>query len=173
MKKASSSNARLWLTAAVFAVTACVVGPYNLNGISPVVLVVLVAGALEPAGYALASVAAYLAVGIFLPIYPSGLSGIGTLFGTYGGYLLSLLLCPLAISYSVRCLRKEFALSLCIGFGAAWLLYFGIGSIWYLIRSEKALLEVLKMQGIPCLLFLADALAAFLIVMRLHRNKRA
>lgn len=172
MKK-SSSTSRLWLTALVFAVACCVLGPYNLNGISPVVAVVLVMGALQPAGYSFVSVLAYLVVGLFLPVYPAGLSGPGILFGSYGGYLFALLLCPIAICYAVRYLKKEFLLSLCIGFGAAWLLYFGIGAIWYLIRSGKKLLEVLTLQGIPCLLFLADAFAAFLIVARLHKGKRA
>ena len=169
--KKSSSASRLWLTALVFAVAACVLGPYNLNGISPVVAVVLVAGALEPAGFGFLSVLAYLLVGLLLPVYPAGLSGLGILFGSYGGYLFALLLCPLAIAYAVRYLKKEFLLSLCIGFGAAWLLYFGIGSIWYLIASEKTLFDVLKMQGVPCLLFLADAFAAFLIVARLHGRR--
>ena len=169
MKATSSAY---WLSILVYGVTACVLGPYSLNGISAALLVVLVAGALLPPSCGFLSVAAYLAAGLFLPVYANHASGLGTLLGSYGGYLFALLLCPLAISFFVRYLKKDYLLSVLIGFGAAMLLYFAFGMVWYTVSTGKNIAAVMQSQVTPCILVLMDALAAFLISARLHKGKR-
>lgn len=167
-----NKTARLWLICIAFTVLMSVLGPYNLNGISPVVLAVLLAGAMEQTAFGFVSVLGYLLVGLVLPVYPGGGKGLGFLFGNYGGYLLSLLLCVLAVLYATHALKKDPLLSALIGFGASFILYFGIGMVWYLISSETPFVDAMQKLGVPCIFFLADTLAAFLLLAAFPRAKR-
>lgn len=149
-------------SALTLCVLSCVLGPFCLNGFSPAVFSVLLAGALLPPAYALLSAGGYLLAGLLLPVYPLGASGFSFLFGSSGGYLLSLLPAAAAVSLSVRLLKKKYPLALLLGLSAAAVLYFGVGTLWYLVSGSGSFAETMRLQGIPLLLFSASALAAFL-----------
>lgn len=156
--------------ALLFAFTACVLGGYSVSGISAAVAVLLLAGvALDPLCALLAS-ALYLAAGIWLPVYPGRESGLGVLFGGQGGFLLSLLFCAFIVAAMRRGMRGYPFLATFVGLCASFLLFFGIGILWQVIRTGAAFSGVLNAQlGMRALLFGLDSLVALLASPSLYR----
>jgi biotin transport system substrate-specific component len=76
------------LFTALIAVGAFVAIPVGPVPFTLQVLFVLLAGMVLGPRLGAASVAAYLALGLFAPVYAGGTSGIGALFGPTGGFLL-------------------------------------------------------------------------------------
>lgn len=154
----------------VFSFAMMLFGPYQLAGVSAAVAITLLAGvAMEPL-FAVLSVAVYLIVGIWIPVYPGLASGMGVLFGASGGFLLSLLLCALVIAALVKGLRGHPFLSVFVGLCASFMLYFGIGILWYVVKTDSPFLSVLASGwGTPCLLFGGDALLAMLSSSTLYK----
>ncbi|MBO5735466.1 MAG: biotin transporter BioY [Clostridia bacterium] len=159
--------------ALTFSFAMVILGPYQYAGISAMVLAVLLAGvALEPL-YAVLSVAVYLGAGIWLPVYPGGGSGTATLLGARGGFLLALIPCVLVISALIKGLRKKPILSVVTGLGMAFLLYFCIGILWYVVKTDSSLTAVLNAGwGGTCLLFAFDCILAFLAAGPMKRAVR-
>ena len=145
----------------MFAFAACVLGGYQISGVSVAVAVILLAGvALDPL-YAVLAPAFYLIVGIWLPVYPGLAHGTGVLFGGSGGFLLSLLLCGLIISAMRKGMRGYPFLATFVRLCAAFLLYFGIGILWEVVRTGVSFSAALNAQlGMRCALFGLDALLA-------------
>lgn len=156
--------------ALLFAFAACLLGGYVISGISAAVAVLLLAGvALDPL-YALLAPAAYLIAGIWLPVYPGLASGVGVLFGGSGGFLLSLLLCSFIIAAMRKGMRGYPFLATFVGLCAAFLLFFGVGILWQVVRTGAAFSAVLTAQlGTRMILFGLDALLALLASPTLYR----
>lgn len=154
----------------LFAFAACVLGGYQISGISVAVAITLLAGvALDPL-YAMLAPALYLIAGIWLPVYPGQASGVSVLFGSSGGFLLSLLLCALIIAAMRKGMRGYPFLATFVGLCAAFLLFFGIGILWEVVRTGASLPGVLNAQlGSRCILFALDALLALLASPTLYR----
>lgn len=154
----------------LFAFAACVLGGYQISGVSAAVAIVLLAGvALEPL-YALLAPALYLLVGIWLPVYPGLSRGTGVLFGSSGGFLFALLACALVVAAMRSGLRRQPFLGAFVGLCAAFLLYFGIGILWEVVRTGASFSVVLNAQlGRRCILFGLDALLALLASPTLYK----
>ncbi len=159
------------LCGSLFFAFACgVLGPYQIGGVSAAVAVVLLAGVSMDPLFALLSAALYLLAGIWLPVYPGSAHGTAVLLGSSGGFLLSLLLCALVISALRSGLRRHPFLAAFAGLCAAFLLYFGMGILWYVVKTDSSIQSVLTLQWkTPCLLFGLDALLALLASPTLYR----
>lgn len=157
-----NKTARAACAALTFAFAMVILGPYQYAGLSAMVLAVLLAGvALEPV-FAVLSVGVYLAAGIWLPVYPGGGRGLDVLLGSRGGFLLALLLCALVISALIKGLRKKPLLAVAAGLCVSFLLYFGVGILWYVVKTDSSLMGVLNSGwGGTFLLFGMDCLLAF------------
>lgn len=156
-----------------FAFACILFGPYEFAGMSAAVAVALLAGvSMEPL-FATLAVGLYLVAGIWLPIYPGGGSGIAVLFGSRGGFLLSLVLCALVISALVKGLRGHPFLSVFVGLCASFMLYFGVGILWYVVKTDSSFIAVLSAGwATQCLLFAADALLALVASGSLYKAVR-
>ena len=156
--------------ALLFAFAACILGGYEISGISVAVAVLLLAGvALDPLCAVLAS-ALYLVVGIWLPVYPGLTRGLGVLFGARGGFLLSLLFCTFIIAALRRGLRRNLFLATLAGLCVSFLLFFGVGILWQVLRTGDSFAAVLNAQlGRRMLLFGLDSLLALLASPSLYR----
>ena len=157
-----NKSTRAICAALTFSFAMVILGPYQYAGLSAMVLAVLLAGvALEPM-FAVLSVGVYLLAGLWLPVYPGGGRGLDVLLGARGGFLLALVLCALVISALIKGLRKHPVLSVATGLGMAFLLYFGMGILWYVVKTDSSLMGVLSAGwGGTCLLFGLDCLLAF------------
>lgn len=158
------------LGALVMAFACMLFGPYQIAGVSAAVAVVLLAGvSMEPL-FAVLSVGLYLVAGLWLPVYPGMNAGADYLFGASGGFLLSLMFCALVISALNKGLRGHPFLSVFIGLCASFVLYFGTGILWNVIRTGNDLVSVLSAEWVtPCLLFGMDALLAFFASRTLYK----
>ena len=156
--------------ALLFAFAACVLGGYGLSGITAAVAVLLLAGvALDPL-YALLASALYLAAGIWLPVYPGLTRGLDVLLGGQGGFLLSLLLCTFLVAAMRRGLHRYPFLATLAGLCVAFVLFFGIGILWQVVRTGDAFSAVLNAQvGTRMILFGFDSLLALLASPTLYR----
>lgn len=156
--------------ALLFAFAACVLGGYSISGITAAVAVLLLAGvALDPL-YAFLASAFYLVAGIWLPVYPGLTRGLGVLFGGQGGFLLSLMLCTFIIAAMRKGLRKYPFLASLAGLCVAFVLFFGIGILWQVIRTGSSFSAVLNAQvGGRMILFGLDSLLALFASPSLYR----
>lgn len=156
--------------ALLFAFAACVLGGYGLSGITAAVAVLLLAGvALDPL-YALFASALYLVAGIWLPVYPGLTRGLGVLLGGQGGFLLSLLLCAFIVAAMRKGLRRYPFLATLAGLCVAFVLFFGVGILWQVIRTGDSFSAVLSAQvGSRMILFGMDSLLALLASPSLYR----
>lgn len=156
--------------ALVMAFACLLFGPYQIAGVSAAVAVVLLAGvSMEPL-FAVLSVGLYLVAGLWLPVYPGMHSGADYLFGASGGFLLSLIFCALMISALVKGLRGHPFLSVVIGLCASFVLYFGAGILWNVVRTGNSLISVLSSGWVtPCFLFGMDALLALFASRTLYK----
>lgn len=153
--------------ALVFAYAACLLGGY---GIFAAVAILLLAGvALDPLCALLAS-AFYLIAGIWLPVYPGSAHGLDVLFGGQGGFLLSLLACSFIIAALRRGLRGHLFLATLAGLCVSFLLFFGIGILWQVLRTSATFSSALNAQiGSPMIRFGLDSLLALLASSSLYR----
>lgn len=160
-----------WLCGSlVFAFACMILGPFQIARVSGAVVVALLAGVSMEPMFAVLSVALYLLAGIWLPVYPGMTSGTGVLFGASGGFLLSLLLCTLVIAALMKGLRGHPFLSVFVGLCAAFMLYFGIGILWYVVKTDSSFIGVLSSGwGTSFLLFGADALLAMMASSSLYK----
>lgn len=154
----------------LFAFSACMLGGYEVSGMSAAVAVLLLAGvALDPLCALLAS-ALYLVAGIWLPVYPGLTRGLDVLFGGQGGFLLSLLLCAFLVAALRRGLRGHMFLATLAGLCVSFLLFFGIGILWQVIRTGASFSAALNAQvGRRMLLFGLDSLVALFASPSLYR----
>ena len=122
-----------------FFVFSCVLGPYSLSCISGALLVALFSGTLQAPGYAFISGLLYLIAGTFLPVLPDwnhGMtSGFGALFGPSGGMLLVLPLTAFTVALFQRILIRKPVLNTLAGLAAGFVVFFGFGLLWYVIRA--------------------------------------
>lgn len=146
----------------LFCGLACVLGPYSLSCVSAAVLVMMISGFLQAPGFAFVSGLLYLVIGIFLPVLPDwnhGMTkGFGALFGTSGGMLLALPILAFTIAIFRRLPMKYPALNLLIGLAAGFIVFFGFGLLWFVIKSGTV---DLRAMGTAFLLYGLDAAAAF------------
>ncbi len=165
-----NKTARQFCGAVVFAFAACALGGYSVSGMSPAVAVLLLSGVtLEPM-FALLAAGLYLFAGLWLPVYPGLASGYGVLLGRGGGFLLSLLLCAFVVAATRKGIRRYPYLATFVGLCAAFLLFFGVGVIWQVVRTGAGFSAVLQEQfGRRFFLFGLDALLALLASPNLHR----
>ncbi len=165
-----NKTARQFCGALVFAFAACALGGYTVNGMSPAIAVLLLAGAaLEPM-FALLAAGLYLFAGLWLPVYPGVVSGYEVLLGGSGGFLLSLLLCAFVVAAARKGIRGYPYLATFVGLCAAFLLFFGVGVLWQVVRTGAGFSAVLHEQfGWRFFLFGMDALLTLFASPNLHR----
>lgn len=165
-----SPTMRSFCATLIFTFAACILGPYQIAGVSVAVAVLLLAGvALDPL-LAAVSAALYVLAGIWLPVYAGGASGTGVLLGNSGGYLFALILCALVVSALRRGLRSYWLLATFVGLCVAFVLYFGVGILWYVVKTGASVSSVFGAQLVrPCILFGLDALLALLASPTLYR----
>ena len=146
----------------LFCGLSCVLGPYSLSCVSAAVLVMMVSGFLQAPGFAFVSGFLYLVIGIFLPVLPDwghGMTkGFGALFGTSGGMLLALPLLALTVSLFRRLPLKYSWLCRILGLAAGFVVFFGFGLLWYVIKAGSV---DLGSMGMAFLFYGLDALAAY------------
>lgn len=146
----------------VFCGLSCVFGPYSISCMSAAVFVMMISGLAQAPGFALVSGILYLVAGIWLPVLPDwnhGMAhGFGTLFGNSGGLLLALPLLAFTVSLFQRLLAQKPYLNTAVGLLAGFVVYFGLGLLWAVIKTGSV---DLRAMGTPFLLYGLDALAAF------------
>ena len=151
------------LFVALTAVCAQITIPIGAVPISLSLLPVLLCAALLPLPDALLSMAAYLLLGALgLPVF-SGLSGgFGKLLGPTGGYIIGYLPCAAVIGLLLR-RRDGYALR-CLAMALGVLACYALGTVWFMVSRQVALMSALSVCVLPFLPFDAVkiALAALL-----------
>lgn len=150
--------------ALLFALCAAAMGSYQLAGVSAALAVILLAGAsLEPL-YAVLAAAAYLLIGVWLPVYPGAARGTAFLLGSSGGFLLALPFCALAIAAMRKAMRQNPLPALAVGLCMAFFLYFGIGILWHIVKTGATFQAVFTSKLFtPFLLFGVDSLLTIVL----------
>lgn len=98
-------------------------------------LAVVLVGSTLGANRGAASLALYLALGLFLPFYSDGGSGPAVLFGTNGGYLFGFVVAAYAIGWlSERGADRQLAIAF-VSFVVAQLIVFGMGLPWLKVSA--------------------------------------
>lgn len=144
---------------AAFIAAASIVPGIELLGGVPLTLqtfaVVLTALVIGP-WRALAAVALYLVLGLWLPVFSGRSSGIDALFGPTGGYLVGFLLAAVAVgglaqlaARAGRLRRRGSATAWLIGAGAASIpVIYTVGAPWLAVRTGMPLLPGEGCSGI-------------------------
>jgi biotin transport system substrate-specific component len=157
----------------IFTFALAVMGPYECAGLSAAVMVALLIGVSMGPLCSVITVALYLVLGIWLPVYGGGGSGLGVLFGREGGFLLVLLPCVLVIAALIKGMQKHPLLAAILGLAISFVLYFAVGILWYVVCENASLVEVLgKGWGGSCLLFFLQCVLAFFVSGPLRRTVR-
>ena len=145
-------------------VFACMLlGPFQYAGFSGLLLVALVAGFSMDPLEGVGALAIYLLSGLWLAVYPGGVSGTEVLLGARGGFLLATPVCILVISACIRGWGKKPVLGGLVGLLGAASVYFGGGILWYTVKTGTPLGTVLSAGwGGSILLFLLYGVFAFL-----------
>ncbi len=118
--------------------------PFSLS-----ILAVALTGALLPTVWALASVAAYLLLGLFgLPVFAGFSAGAGVLFGPTGGYLIGYFM--LAFFASI-CAKKTVWLRF-MGAALGLLLCYAFGTVWFVAITGTEFVQALWICVIPFVL---------------------
>ena len=148
---------------AVFAAMLCFICPIS-SPIGPIpitlsVFAVLLCGVVLDLRYAFCTIAVYLLLGLFLPVFSGGNTGLAAFPGPTGGYIWSyLLMIPVirgVLSLPVRGRYSEYLLALC-GCTAATAVCYLCGTIQFSVLTGRGFSESLSVCVAPFLGF--DAL---------------
>ncbi len=150
--------------ALLFALIASVMGAYSLAGVSAALAGILLAGAVLEPLYAMLSAGVYLLAGVWLPVYAGAARGTEFLFGPSGGFLIALPFCALAVAAMRKAMRQNPFPALAVGLCISFLLYFGIGILWHIVKTGASFQAVFTSKlSTPCLLFGLDALLTLVL----------
>jgi biotin transport system substrate-specific component len=140
--------ARCALLTALLAVGAFVAIPVGPVPFTLQVFGVLLAGMLLGPRLGSLSVAAYLALGLVVPVYAGGASGIGALFGPTGGYLWGFL--PAVIVAGLVAGRGTSSAPRLLAAGLAGLVpIYAIGAAWLAIQLDLSAREAVAVGVLP------------------------
>ncbi|MBE6554161.1 MAG: biotin transporter BioY [Ruminococcaceae bacterium] len=149
---------------ALFSALLCVLSPIAIP-IGPIplslgLLGVFVCAVALPPAMALASVASFLALGLFgLPLFAMGTGGAVALLSPTGGYLWSYLLVAPLVSYAAR--RAQSVWQLTLACAVALPLCYLCGTLQYCLITQVSPRIALSVTVLPCLPFdLIKTLAA-------------
>jgi biotin transport system substrate-specific component len=108
------------------------------------------AGALQKPRAAFLSIFAYVMLGIVgLPVFAGMRSGIGTVLGPTGGFIIAYPIAALLISFIAdRAKSRSFAL-LIGGMLAGMVLLYIIGTLWYMIYAKTTVFAAFAAVGAP------------------------
>ena len=168
-------------TCAVFAAILCICSPIVIPLAGPVPFAMQIFGVMLCAvtldwATAQVSVLVYLLIGLFLPLFSGGNTGLTAIPGPTGGYIWSYLLMVPVIrgfrSISVNKRRLEYLLAL-IGCVLAISLCYACGTVQFSLITGRSFIESLGVCVIPFIGFdLIKALAASLLGVELSRVLR-
>ena len=168
-------------TCAVFAAILCICSPIVIPLAGPVPFAMQIFGVMLCAvtldwATAQVSVLVYLLIGLFLPLFSGGNTGLTAIPGPTGGYIWSYLLMVPVIrgfrSISVNKRRLEYLLAL-IGCVLAISLCYACGTVQFSLITGRSFTESLGVCVIPFIGFdLIKALAASLLGVELSRVLR-
>jgi biotin transport system substrate-specific component len=146
------------LFAALTAVAAFVSIPVGSVPFTLQVLVVLLAGMVLGPRVGAASMAAYLVLGLIVPVYAGGTSGLGVLLGPTGGYLWGFVPAAALTGFIVAEGRNDFPRS--VGAGLAGLIpIYALGALWLGLQLHLGALAALATGVAPFVW--VDVLKAF------------
>ena len=101
-------------------------------------LAVVVAGAALGARRGAASQLLYLLLGLFLPVYSDGASGLDVIWGATGGYIVGFVVAAGAIGWVAERGADRKRLTAIASFAAGQLIIFGIGVPWLKVSTGMA-----------------------------------
>lgn len=117
-------------------------------------LAIFLTGALLSPKYAFFAVLAYLLLGAFgLPVFAGLKSGVQTLVGPTGGYLMAYSLMALVTSLSHQYFKKHKILALSVGMLISLALCYLIGTVWFTIITDNSFYTALTLCVFPFIVF--------------------
>lgn len=150
------SKLRSMAECAIFAAILCMLSPVGIKiGPVPITLAsfaVMLCGVVLDWKRALISVFVYLALGLFLPVFSGGHTGVTALPGPTGGYIWSfLLMIPIIRGFAGAPVRHRATLYLTafIGCAVATALCYLCGTLQYAALSGKTISEVIAVCVLP------------------------
>jgi len=153
MKNTQTRTRSMVLAAVLAAATAILaqimlpIGPVPFN---LALLGVFLAGCLLPVGWAVASIAVYVLLGVFgIPVFAGFSGGPAVLAGPTGGYIVGYLFVALLSALAVR--SGKLAVS-ALGMIAGLIVCYALGTGWFMIATGRGLGESLMLCVVPFLL---------------------
>jgi biotin transport system substrate-specific component len=139
LKKLTTSEiAVAALFAALMAVSAFIAVPVGSVPFTLQVYVVLLTGLTLGARVGALSVLAYLTLGLFAPVYASGASGLGALFGPTGGYLFGFIGAVIVAGLIAGTGRRTLPRLLIAGLAGIAPIY-ALGTAWLALQLDLSL----------------------------------
>lgn len=117
-------------------------------------LAIFLTGALLAPRYALLAVLTYLLLGVFgLPVFAGYKSGLQTLAGPTGGYLMSYPIMAFVTALAYKLVKKNKLLALSAGMLLSLALCYLIGTSWFTFITDNSFYAALTMCVFPFVLF--------------------
>lgn len=130
----------------------------------------LLSGALLGARWGAISQALYLVGGLFLPIYAGGATGISTLFGATGGYLLSFPLASFLVGIALKQATIETSMqSLFARVFAVSLVVMTLGTLWLQLALNLSFVQAVMAGFVPFIV--GDVIKCALVVVIVKADK--
>jgi biotin transport system substrate-specific component len=135
--------AALTAVGALFAIPVLGPVPFTLQ-----VFFVLLAGLALGSRLAAMSMLAYIGVGLFVPVYAGGGSGLGTLLGPSGGYVWGFVLGAALVGYLGERAARRGLLGLSLAAAAGLLPIYALGATWLAFSLRTADLHLILWGGV-------------------------
>jgi len=125
--------------------------PGNLVPISLATFAVMMSGLLLGWKWGGAAVAVYILLGaVGLPVFAKFQSGIGTLLGATGGYIVGYLPCAMLAGLPVKGLQKNYGGRIVLLL-AGTIVCYALGTVWFMHVTARSLAESLGLCVLPFL----------------------
>lgn len=131
---------------------------------------VLLSGALLGARWGAVSQIIYVVGGLFLPIYAGGATGIATLFGATGGYLLSFPIAAFLTGVALRSTTIETQLHvLFVRVFVVSLVIMSVGTVWLQVALNLSFAQAVSLGFVPFII--GDVIKCMLVVAMVKADK--
>jgi biotin transport system substrate-specific component len=144
---------RVALFAALTAIGALVSIPVGSVPFTMQVVFVLLAGFVLGPWLGALSMLVYVVLGLIMPVYAGGASGVGTLLGPTGGYLWGFVVAAWLTGWQSRRLRSPRLVSLVLAGAIGLLPIYALGAVWLAISLHLSARAALAAGVTPFIVF--------------------